>query len=896
MGSSLQTLYDFCLYNKDKRYLLDEWDYTKNNIQPNEITIGSGQKIWWVCSKGHSYIKNIPNKLKGQNCPYCNGNRTLSGFNDLCTTHPNLVKEWDFNKNLIKPNEVSQGSGLKVWWRCDKGHSFDMTISNRVKGQNCPYCSGRRVITGKNDLLTTHPYLIKEWDFSKNIIKPNEISYGSSKKVWWKCNNGHSYDTTIQNRINGDNCPYCGNKRILKGFNDLYTTHPNLVKEWDFSKNIIKPDEVSQGSGKKVWWRCDKGHSFDMIIANRVKGQNCPYCTGHSVLKGYNDLCTTRPDLLKEWDYTKNFIRPDEVSQGSGKKVWWKCDKGHSYYAVIKLKARQNSIGCPICKKESKTSFPEQSLFYYIKQYFPSTLSNVKGVLTENNFELDIYIPELKIAVEYDGYIWHSKEENLKRDINKNLLCKNSGITLIRIRENGLCYLKNSINIFREDVKSDKALEKLIIEVLLKLGINADVNIERDRQFIFSQYILKEKENSLAIKYPNIAKEWHPTKNGNLTPNSVSYASNKVFWWKCEKGHEYQKSVNVRITNKIGCPYCIGTKVLKGFNDFESNYPKLMKEWDFSKNIIKPDEIYKHSMTKVWWKCDKGHSFEKTIFERAAENRKCPYCYPNRGIRYENITITHPHLINDWDFDKNKIDITEVTAGSTKKVWWKCNNGHSFEQIVSSHVLNKNNCPYCSGQKILKGFNDLATTHPYLLKEWDYEKNILKPYEVFHGSRKKVWWRCEKGHSFEAALNNRTNGTGCPICRNHQVLKGFNDLAFKSPYLLKEWDYIKNKEKPEEVIYSSQKKYYWICEKGHSYITSPYYRSIGQGCPYCAGKKIKIGYNDFATTHKELLKYWDYEKNTINPTEITKGSDKKVWFKKNGKSYNTTILNFIKCL
>ena len=893
-----QTLYDFCMENKDKKYLLDEWDYEKNEISPNEITIGSGQKIYWLCNKGHSYIKNIPNKLKGQNCPYCNGYRILIGFNDLCTTHPNLIKEWDFSKNNLKPNEISYGSSKKVWWLCEKGHSYEMIVSNKVKGQGCPYCSGRYAIKGETDLCNSHPELLNEWDYEKNILKPEEVLGGSNKKVWWLCSNGHSFDMRVRDRTKGGNCPYCSGHRVLKGYNDLLTTHPHLIKEWDFSKNNIKPDEVMSGSGKKVWWKCEKDHSYDMLITNKIKGQLCPICSGKRVLKGYNDLATLRPELLKEWNYEKNKIKPEEITVGSGKKVWWTCEKGHSYQAVIKLKCRPHSIGCSICKKESKTSFPEQALFYYIKKSFSCAISGEKEILKTHKLELDIYIPDKYIAVEYDGYAWHCNEENKNNDINKNLLCKDNGITLIRVREIGLSDLKNSINIFRKDIRSDESLEEVIKQVLITIGGNVDVNINRDRQFIYSQYVKKEKENSLLFKYPEIAKEWHPLKNGALTPETVSYASNKKVWWQCEKGHEYQKTVGHRIRNKLGCPYCSGTKVLKGFNDLCSSYPKLMEEWDFSKNIIKPDEIYKHSMMKVWWLCDKGHSFEQTIFERATENRKCPHCYPNRSIRYENITITHPHLIKEWNFEKNKINITEVTAGSSKKVWWKCKNGHSFEQIVSSHVLNKNNCPYCSGQKLLKGFNDLSTTHPEVLKEWDYEKNDLKPDEVSKGQNKKVWWICENGHSYESTINNHIgSNNGCPYCVGKKILEGYNDLATTHPDLLKEWDYMKNSIKPTEISKGSNKEVWWLCSVGHSFKASVSNRAIGkQGCPYCSNKKILEGYNDVGTTHPELLKYWDYEKNTIKPSEITKGSDKKVWFIKEGKTYNTTIYNFLKCL
>jgi DNA-directed RNA polymerase subunit RPC12/RpoP len=195
---------------------------------------------------------------------------------------------------------------------------------------------------------------------------------------------------------------------------------------------------------------------------------------------------------------------------------------------------------------------------------------------------------------------------------------------------------------------------------------------------------------------------------------------------------------------------------------------------------------------------------------------------------------------------------------------------------------------------VLQGFNDLCTTHPELAKEWDYNKNKLSPTEVSKGSAKKIWWICSEGHSYLSSVSNRTKGKGCPYCAGQRVLKGFNDLATIYPELVKEWDYSKNIIKPTEVTRGGGGKFYWLCKNGHSYQSTISHRIEGNGCPYCSGKKVLIGFNDVATTVPKILDYWDYDKNIINPTEITKGSCKKIWFIKDGKEYNTTIHNFLR--
>lgn len=175
------------------------------------------------------------------------------------TTHPLLLKEWDYKNNKINPQEVVAGNERKVYWICEKGHSWKAQIKNRtINKTNCPYCSGKKVLIGFNDLKTNFPELAKEWDYNKNSLTPEEITYGSNKVVNWVCNEGHTWEATIYSRTKlKNNCPYCSGHRVLKGFNDLTTTHPSLLDYWDYEKNIILPTEVSKGCHKKIHWKCN---------------------------------------------------------------------------------------------------------------------------------------------------------------------------------------------------------------------------------------------------------------------------------------------------------------------------------------------------------------------------------------------------------------------------------------------------------------------------------------------------------------------------------------------------------------------------------------------------------------------------------------------------------------
>jgi len=334
--------------------LIDEWNYEKNGtIKPEFFNYKSNKKVWWKCSICHyEWQANIYTRSSGCGCPVCAGQKILVGYNDLATTNPELCKEWDYVKNETKPEMYSKGTKYKAWWKCKKGHQWQAAIYSRVNGTGCPVCAGQKVLIGYNDLLTVNPNLSKEWNYAKNELRPENFSRGAKEKVWWQCNKGHEWKATIASRHKGNGCPICNGKKILVGYNDLATTNPKLAMEWNYEKNILKPNEVVSGD-YKVWWKCNKGHEWEATIAKRKNGGSCPICSNKKVLKGYNDLATTNPELCKEWNYAKNELRPENFTKGSQKKVWWECSICH-YEWTTTIHNRSAGTGCPICYKENR--------------------------------------------------------------------------------------------------------------------------------------------------------------------------------------------------------------------------------------------------------------------------------------------------------------------------------------------------------------------------------------------------------------------------------------------------------------------------------------------------------------------------------------------------------------
>lgn len=176
---------------------------------------------------------------------------------------------------------MTSGSDRKVWWVCDKGHRYQASVANRAKGKGCPYCTGRKVLADFNDLETTSPEIAAEWHPTRNgDLTPRDVTSGSHTMVWWRCPVGHEWEAQIKSRaLQGTGCPYCSNKRVLKGYNDLESCYPEIAAEWDSEKNAgLDPNEVTYGSGKVVWWRCAKGHSWRMLVYRRIEGRGCPEC------------------------------------------------------------------------------------------------------------------------------------------------------------------------------------------------------------------------------------------------------------------------------------------------------------------------------------------------------------------------------------------------------------------------------------------------------------------------------------------------------------------------------------------------------------------------------------------------------------------------------------------
>ncbi len=334
--------------------LAREWHPTGNApLTPGDVALFSNKKVWWVCEKGHEWAAQISDRSMGKGCPYCSGQR-VSEDNSLQAVNPRLASEWHPTKNApLTPKDVMPSGKRKVWWICRKGHEFETALYNRNAGGGCPYCAMRKV-SASNSLQALKPELAREWHPERNtLLTPKDVVPGSVKRVWWLCSRGHAWETSIRKRSKGRRCPYCAGKKVDKD-NCLQTVNPALAAQWHPARNApLTPQDVTSNSGKRAWWLCRNNHEWEAVVASRNGGNGCPYCAGQWVNEE-NCLQAVNPKLAKEWHPTRNApTTPKDVMPYSGKKVWWRCGKGHDWAAT--LAHRSEGQGCPYCSGRKPT-------------------------------------------------------------------------------------------------------------------------------------------------------------------------------------------------------------------------------------------------------------------------------------------------------------------------------------------------------------------------------------------------------------------------------------------------------------------------------------------------------------------------------------------------------------
>jgi hypothetical protein len=508
----------------------------------------------------------------------------------------------------LLPSEVPAGTKKPKWWLCSKGHEWNARpsdITRKPDASPCPFCAGRRIQVGFNDLASQHPNIAQEWHPEKNgTLTAQEVTFGSAQLIWWKGSEcGHEWQDQIAERTrerHAKGCKICFGYQILKGFNDLATARPDVAQYWHSTKNTITAEEVLPGSrAENYWWLGDCGHEWEApcsrMTHNKKTGTGCPYCAGKKTLVGFNDLTSQRPEVASEWHPNLNgTLLPVDVTPGSTKNVWWRCPNGHEWEETVASRARKGRSGkCRHCrlvrtvrtypvppktKKEPRPKVPKKPT------------NKVPPVIYEE-------LTETRLIEE-----WHPTKNRVESPIGIELNMASSAWWLC---------------LHGHEWKQQ-----------ISRRLNGTVNGEilgcptcTGRRFLSGF-------NDLGTTHPALATEWHPTLNGDVLPSDIQYGSNTRFWWLCSLGHEWKVTPNGRVKSGTGCPTCCGRVTLAGFNDLATTRPDIAAEWHPTKNgDLNPTDFTQWKNLKVWWQCKEKehHEWEAAIYSRS-DGRNCPHC------------------------------------------------------------------------------------------------------------------------------------------------------------------------------------------------------------------------------------------------------------------------------
>ncbi|UCV02711.1 zinc-ribbon domain-containing protein [Dechloromonas denitrificans] len=209
-------------------------------------------------------------------------------------------------------------------------------------------------------------------------------------------------------------------------------------------------------------------------------------------------------------------------------------------------------------------------------------------------------------------------------------------------------------------------------------------------------------EYNLTTEFPDVGRSWHPTRNGDLQPIDLLPRSDRVVWWHCPAGHEWDAPVKKR-TSGHGCPYCSRHRITSE-TSLQTTHPELATEWDRKKNgSLSPKDFSAGSDCIAWWRCasDPSHSWSARIANRAILQTGCPYCANRLADGSNSLQVLRPDLVAEWDVERNSITPEDVVPGSNRNVWWRCKRGHHWAAAVAARALVGTGCAKCMTQSSL---------------------------------------------------------------------------------------------------------------------------------------------------------------------------------------------------
>ena len=740
---------------------------------------------------------------------------------------------------------------------------------------------------GVNDLATTFPELAAQWHPDKNgDLSPSMVTAHSKKKAWWLGKCGHEWNAEIYSRTVGRGCPYCANKKLLRGFNDLLTLYPQIASEWSVEKNSpLTPSDVVPGTHQKVWWFCKKcGFEWIAEIRMRVRGTDCPECAkskmgdtfrSNMIDSGAITLQNAFPELSMEWDYEKNKpYTPGDFTISSSKSVWWKCAKcGNSWNTSISNRTCQQS-GCPVCThnqiltgyNDLATLNPDLAKEWHPSKNLPLTPQTVGARSGQNIWWICKF-----------GHEYQCRISDRIRGVGCSKCSKRFHTSL---NEKAVLFYLSRYNIRVQGSYHAKWLGRTEIDIFLP---DKNIGIEYDGQR-YHQDIDRDlkkdrlcKENNVCLiriresQCPILKRDAPTIILANLSNAALSQAIRELFNYL--EFYDADIDIDRDLRNIIAFYRDTATK-----GNLQEVYPQLADEFLSEKNSsLLPINIpASHSKEKYYWKCSVcGYEWKTSLNARLAGSR-CPNCV---GITIQRVKVIQYYL------EKSNIRIQTpfhiCWLGNARIDIFLPDKGIGIEYDKQRHHKNKEydlrkdrlcqqnkvillrirepNCPIIEREDPTFLLSDLSNT--------EFSRALHDVFKYLQIEKSDI--DVERDLQSISAFYRRRITT--------------SELYEDYPLLIKEFQVERNGNLiPENIPATySKEKYYWKCSTcGYEWQAALGERINGTGCPACAGKVIVAGRNDLATTNPELVKEWHPTRNgDVTPRQVSKGSDYRAWWK-----------------
>lgn len=667
----------------------------------------------------------------------------------LADLYPEIASEWDTEKNRdITPFDVRPKSGKKVWWRCESClRSWEASPGARSRGRGCPPC--RRAQAGVSDrillrskesaqkILDRCPGLASDWHIDRNgdLSKP-KVPLACHKKVWWKCAVCEfEWRTTLYHRGKGQGCGECANRRnalrlkVPAPGRSLADLHPSVASQWHPTLNgKTLPADVRPTSRDIFWWKDPAGHSWQssVVAVATSRAAGCPDCTqwgtsGDEIrLKceleaaGFPidnsvapepypngrpvqcDIICPNWKLIIEFDGWYYHQRAGSAERDRRKtqhlkKKGWQVVRVREGLPLLASSDVRVEVRTPlvdrakaVIRKAVELGFSAPGFERYLQQSKPMNTRAAEA-------KIRVHVPvHLSLAAKYSRIAedWHPtlnhpltasdvRPSTQRKVWWKCVLCEHEWETMVlsrTARGTTGCPRCRSTGRPRTGTRRPKHVTT----------VQSQPKVNRPRTL----YRFPPSGQSLRDRAPEMAREWHPTKNGQLTPADVYPTTSQLIWWLCLVcGQEWQARPSGRQQGQ-GCTPCGRKRAAESHRvpppgeSFGDCFPELCAEWHAEKNgVLTPFDVLPQSKTKIWWQCSCGNEWRTTPGHRSRRGRlNCPDCnFKELGRRRSvassatSISRRSPEMLAEWHPTRNgELTPEMVSFGSNKQIWWCC--------------------------------------------------------------------------------------------------------------------------------------------------------------------------------------------------------------------------------